>query len=447
MRCPWRLRVEQLLVPGRLEAECAAMRPARVLPPVDGSAAWRLRLSTSYTPSEEGLRLMRVMLESIRDALMVRVPDSNELFVSAMFEPEKIPKLNAIPMLITGLPGLGKTRALQVLKALLEGDGEFSITNGYSNLRSQPIAYASSETTVAPIEVGRQLGASVGQKRLGGKTLADVTRRLNEVFFQAGVGLVVLDELSFRSSGSAGVAAAGLVRKLAALGVPVVYAVNYKLLGKFLALEGEIRRRVLGTVHHVRPDLPGSSCWQHFIKDLCLLSGGVVHSSVLTVEHVTEIWRMTFGIKSAVINLFSLAIDEALARGTAVELEHLRSAFNEDSYYSDRVTMAALSRLAQTGKTDRSDLVYPMRPKDLAKWFGAESALEAERQRTLEDVARKVTESGATLDEQRRLKEIRKKSGEPARDPVLAPVKKPKARKGATVEEILAVEDRLLEML
>jgi hypothetical protein len=280
--------------------------------------------------------------------------DSEVGYISRIYTP---PEVEVSPICLTGLAGVGKSRALDALRKVMPAPSELysSHYNGAVTLLSH--WYASARGKVSGKSLLADFIFSESDRPSGNlaKLLVEVRRRAN----RDGVSLVLLDETQHINTGLGSAKVTDILLTLAAIGPPVVYVCNYSLVHKLLRRNSEDKQRLLSEPRIMLPDLPGSKDWSEYVDECIRVSGGCIRPG--TGDFAGELYRCTFGLKRLAVQLLKQAYVECRSDGRhSIELPDLARAYRSAAYTSNASEVEELHKQAVGNRQSvRLDLDCP----------------------------------------------------------------------------------------
>ncbi len=189
-------------------------------------------LKSVYMPSQQVLRIIVRALAMIRDYyhLHYASPLDYRRGINAL----KSPVPTALPLCLTGLPGIGKTELAKAVMRLIQDQFLADIGEGYAPALLTPGRYVK---VTAGSSLLRILGELVyGEERIGGKlTFDDLSGMGPRKLYRDGLALLILDEMHLIARGTnASVNIVKLLTLAADCGPPQFHISNFRNVGKIM---------------------------------------------------------------------------------------------------------------------------------------------------------------------------------------------------------------------
>ncbi|BAP42471.1 transposition protein, TnsC-related protein [Pseudomonas sp. StFLB209] len=173
-----------------------------------------------------------------------------------------------------------------------------------------------------------------------------------------GISLAILEEMQHLTPGKGVALTTDFLLTMSGIGLPMVYVSNFSLGHKLLQRNQEDTQRLVAQPRVMWPDAPESTVWADFIDACIAASAGRVRSERKVFSH--EIYRGTYGLKRAAIHLIVQAYVQARSQNrNYIELGDIHAAYISSAYYSYRIDVEELERIAIKQKTKRYDLLCP----------------------------------------------------------------------------------------
>lgn len=313
-------------------------------------------LKSVYVPSQQVLRIIARVLAMIQYHyhLYYASPLAYRRGINSL----KSPVPTALPLCLTGLPGIGKTELAKAVMRLIQNQILADIGDGYAPALLTPGRYV---RVTAGSSVLKILGQAVyDEKELGSKLSFDNLSSLGpRKVYRDGIALLILDEMQVFARGSAeSVSIIKLLSMSADLGPPQFHISNFRNVGKIRA--SEVTDRLLAECVVMTPELADDPAEMELRRVYAEVTGGVVPNR-------DDFWSclnaITFRIHRTRIKLLGLAYE--ITRGSArsvISINDLMSAALTSQFAIKREQVRALSKMAIDGKTPRGhkDLECPL---------------------------------------------------------------------------------------
>ncbi|MBA6112386.1 transposase [Pseudomonas asiatica] len=253
------------------------------------------------------------------------------------------PITEGVPICLTGLAGLGKSRTIDALKKVMPVPSEYHSPYFGGALTLESYWYASAE--------GKESGKSLllwflfgGSDRKSGnfdRLLLECRRRA----YRDIVSLLLLDETQHISLGLGTSRIVTILLTLMRIGPPAVFVSNFSLGHKLFKRNNEDKQRLLPEPRIMLPDEVGSEDWKAYANECVRVCGG--HIRTRGRDFAAELHRYTFGIKRIAVHLLKQAYIESRKSGRAwIEMDDLGSAFRSAEFSANAGDVQALNNLA-----------------------------------------------------------------------------------------------------
>ncbi|EHY78855.1 transposition protein, TnsC-like protein [Stutzerimonas stutzeri ATCC 14405 = CCUG 16156] len=342
------------------------------LHPVAAAYQLRSQLTKLYLPTEFVVGLISELL--VHSSLLFSDRYSNERsYAQHVYTPFES---GVVPLCLTGLAGIGKSRALIAIRDYMPGPGTHFSNLMHGEIKNQSHLYASANAKDSARQVIEDLCISLDievSKQVNAAKLLSVCRRQASI---SRVTHIFIDEMQFFTKGNSTDSLAKLLLSVASIGIPTLYLCNFSLLHKLFTRNSEDRHRLLSQPKIMTPDLPDSRDWRLYILACDRALGGVFKGSNEVL--VRAIYDFTFGIKRFVVELITLSY--LIARSLNSErltLDMFRQAYFSVEYTAFRQDVMLLNRQAIENKASRRDLWCPFELPPGYKTRAAEIATES----------------------------------------------------------------------
>ncbi|WP_045485408.1 ATP-binding protein [Pseudomonas sp. StFLB209] len=321
------------------------------LPPMLAAHFLEMTLRRIFLPNQFSLELIAELVGKAAAHSALR-STSEQVFVKEMYYPTPV---ETFPICLTGLAGVGKSATIEALLRALPGPAEFKIDHCMTSLTAESHWYASAKGKSS----GKQLLADfLGIEPTTRENAASLQSRAQQQANMRGISLAILEEMQHLTPGKGVALTTDFLLTMSGIGLPMVYVSNFSLGHKLLQRNQEDTQRLVAQPRVMWPDAPESTVWADFIDACIAASAGRVRSERKVFSH--EIYRGTYGLKRAAIHLIVQAYVQARSQNrNYIELGDIHAAYISSAYYSYRIDVEELERIAIKQKTKRYDLLCP----------------------------------------------------------------------------------------
>lgn len=402
------------------------------LDPLLGGKLLLEKLEEICLPNQFSLSFIQEMIgraESFSRHLFVSERD----YQAGLYNP---PVKAVTPICLTGLAGVGKSKAIEGLRKVLPGPLEVECGHfqGKVTLISHWYASAQDKASLKELFARFVYGSEFPNRGLSmGKLRAACRRKAS----RDGVSLLILDEAQYVTEGSGVALVTSMLLDMARIGVPMLYAANYSLLHKLDGRGSEDKQRLMVEPRDMPPDDPAGQDWKDYVAECVRVSGGQIRAP--QNEFAMELYRFTYGLKRLVVQLLKLAYIECRKAGRRhIGLADINQAYLSLGYSSNRKDVAELVRIAVEGPrgTNRKDLYSPLAAAAAPKSNILPFTLQDRDERS----SAKMIDSSLTAQEREAVKQIEAASRSPQ-----AKASRRKPAPKATAEESQASFAKYLE--
>lgn len=269
------------------------------------------------------------------------------------------PATEVVPICLTGLAGLGKSRTIEALKKVLPAPSDFhsAYFEGALNLESYWYASAEGKESGKSLLLWFLFGDSARKSGNFDRLLLECRRRA----YRDIVSLLLLDETQHISLGLGVAKIVTILLTLMRIGPPAVFVANFSLGHKLFKRNNEDKQRLLAEPRIMLPDEVGSKDWKAYVDECIRVSGG--HIRTRGRDFSADLYRYTFGIKRIAVHLLKQAYIESRKSGrTWIEVDDLGRAFRSAEFTANAGDVQDLHNLAlgdRRLRKSRSDLWCP----------------------------------------------------------------------------------------
>lgn len=332
------------------------IRPAPVgdidhLPPMLAAHFLEMTLRQIFLPNQFSLELIAELIGKAAAHSALR-STSEQIFVKGIYYPTPV---ETFPICLTGLAGVGKSATIEALLRALPGPTELKIDHCVTPLTAESHWYASAKGKSS----GKQLLADfLGIEPTTRENAASLQFRAQQQANIRGISLAVLEEMQHLTPGKGVALTTDFLLTMSGIGLPMVYVSNFSLGHKLLQRNQEDTQRLVAQPRVMWPDAPESTVWADFIDACIAASDGRIRIDQKVFSH--EIYRGSYGLKRAAIHLLVQAYIQARSvNRNWIELGDIHNAYISSAYYSYRIDVEELERIAIKQKTKRYDLLCP----------------------------------------------------------------------------------------
>lgn len=321
------------------------------LPPMLAAHFLDMKLRQIFLPNQFSLELISELVGKAAIHSTMR-SETEQIFVNGLYYPTPS---ETFPVCLTGLAGVGKSATIEALLRVMPGPTEFKIDHCMEPQTADSYWYASAKGKAS----GKQLltdflGIEVSTR----ENVATLKLRTQQQANKRGISLAVLEEMQHLTPGKGVALTTDILLTMSGLGLPMVYVSNFSLGHKLLKRNQEDTQRLVAEPRIMWPDAPESKIWADFIDECITVSDGRIRAEPADFSH--EIYRGSYGLKRAAIHLMVQAYIQARASNrTWVKLEDVHQAYTSSAYYSYRIDVEELERIAIQNKSKREDLICP----------------------------------------------------------------------------------------
>jgi len=403
----WTSRYKEALEPGvikqRAETRGEAVRGVAVLEIEVACQRILLGLQNINLITEQTEAIIRLCIErALAHAQLVYADPTSAL--RAAYEGVALREDN-VPILLTGLAGVGKTRIRLSIQRILAGRKHISIDEAHPLVPLIDYADCVIAQQSSVLEVLKPLAnpeiASGAVKVKRGAISAECARWQRV----CGTCLLGADETQFMAqSETASTLVTRTLLALADVGLPWFFVANYSLIWKLLARPSEAIQRLLGHPVVVLPDPPNSEDWVALVTEFDVVLDEAFEFKL--IDRRVELWNLCAGLKREVVKLLVHAYRIARRVGALkASWPHVMQAFQSVEFSAPRRDINLLIAYAGQGGDLRRDLKCPFDgPEVVARSVVYSDQLRAARASV---VARASIEAAMTAEEKAALDAIR----------------------------------------
>ena len=207
-----------------------------------------------------------------------------------------------VPILLTGLAGVGKSRIRLSLQRILSGNRHISIDDAHPEI---PLV------DYTDCKIGQQSSvlavlSSLARPEIASGGVRAKTNRISALCAswqrQIGSCLLGVDETQFiAQSETANTLITRILLAIAEIGLPWYYISNYSLVWKLLDRPSEAVQRLIGHPIVLLPDPPNSKDWQNLIEEFDVVSEAAFDFKLR--DRSVDLWNMSAGLKRELVKL------------------------------------------------------------------------------------------------------------------------------------------------
>ncbi|WP_018609916.1 hypothetical protein [Uliginosibacterium gangwonense] len=324
------------------------------------SAEFRLGVALEKTvePTDQMRRLLRHFLTIAAEHCIAHYPDE-ETFRRRCYQSNLTEEQPKFLICLTGLSGVGKSGILGALERILNDRHDIIALDNLPSYPVQPLWPMTVKTGVTLPSLLRPFLSEVlkAQKQVLGEDLLQVASKAAHA---RGVSLVFADEFQFIStSQEAHANAAKILLQLSRLGPPLVYCVNYDMVGRLEKRPQQERSRLFKKTLVLYPDSADSADWHATLAAQLGVADELcgTDKSISIARYGEMIHHFTFGIKGFSAKLLLKAYSSARRCGREyISPQDIEMAYKSGGYYAERQDVELLKLQVITGKSQRHDL-------------------------------------------------------------------------------------------
>ncbi|QTD46518.1 hypothetical protein [Ottowia testudinis] len=264
-----------------------------------------------------------------------------------------------VPILLTGLAGVGKSRIRLSISRVLTGRDHVVVNEAHPRVPLIEYADCKIGQQASVLEVLRPLANPEIASGHAKVRRSEISARCAEWQRVVGCCLLGVDETQFMAqSDTASTLITRTLLAVADVGVPWFYIANYSLIWKLLARPSEAVQRLLGHPIVVLPDSPMSEDWQGLMREFGVVLDEAYEFKI--EERSIELWNLCAGLKRELVKLLVHAYRVARQSGaTRVTWCFVLQAFHSAMFSAPRRDVDLLIAHAGQGGELRRDLRCP----------------------------------------------------------------------------------------
>ncbi|AOF86798.1 ATPase associated with various cellular activities family protein [Hydrogenophaga sp. RAC07] len=315
-------------------------------------------LKSVYVPSHQVLRIIVRALVMIQDHYLLHY--ASPLDYRRGINSLRSPVPTALPLCLTGLPGVGKTELAMAIVRLIQDQFLANIGDDYAPALLTPCRYIK---ITAGSSLLNNFGKIVfGDAKNGNKlTFDDLTGMGARKLYREGLAMLILDEMHLIARGTnASVNIVKLLTLAADCGPPQFHISNFRNVGKIMGSGWEVTGRLMTECVVMTPELSDDPAELELRRVYEAVTCGVVPNDGEFWSHLNAI---TFRVHRTRIHLLSLAFEiTRTASRSVISIADLKSAALTSQFAVNRLQVDVLSKMAIDGKTPKGhkDLVCPL---------------------------------------------------------------------------------------
>jgi hypothetical protein len=361
---PWADRILRHMNDPQL-AERLSFRPPPIrglnaMPPETASEAVRDHLRQVYVTSPQKVALVRRVL-GICHAHCLKHYATVEQFTDDLRRDDLRLTKDPVTRMLTAEAGLGKTETAYALVRILGEPDEFFAGNPLQLQRVVGIVVLEVDDNTTRAGVLNALAKAIGYpedyRSGGGHEIKRIRRQLH----QAGVMLIIVDELQFLTqSVSAHALVAKTLHFLRQIGIPLVFIGNFSLGHKLLRRPQEDRQRFLQRPEILLPEAEDEQVFIDVLSEFVRVMDGALDIDP-TRDAPMFHWYTGGNLRlGRVLIELGYAEVRCSARGSAlVSMNDIAAAYNGKDYRAQRQDVEICRRQLVSGKMEREDLWCP----------------------------------------------------------------------------------------
>lgn len=353
-------------------------------PPYLAQDELKLVLESVYIPSAQTLAVIRKALGMIE--FHYRHHYASQIDYRTRISSLTNPLDPVMPMCLTGLPGVGKTKVISALMRLLDKEIVVDLGPGYQPATFLLGRYVKASSASSLLGILKDL--IFGHGKAEGALKLDELRRIGgKKLYRDGCGCVGLDEMQMIARGANAVATIiKLLHTCVELGVPQIQASNFLNVAKIMGSGNEIADRLVAKCIVMTPE-PASDPAE---LDLRMTYEDVTRGVVPKDDAFWSVLdELSFRIHRTRVALLGIAFEiTRMQHRHRITREDLLVAAQTASFAKDMRKVSVLNQMAISGKpvVGHADLVCPL---------GLKLAFPEDAQRQAKTVAHREIEEEA----------------------------------------------------
>lgn len=318
-------------------------------------ACKRLEISLGQTfyPTTQCLDILHQMVGMAHAHCLTTYPNIKG-FLSGIYAKKAPLDEFAVPRLLTGLAGTGKSELLKAFIRIQPDESNAEIGHDHSPFLLRNPWSITVRVKNNPSDIFKELAQT-------DKGSTELVEQCRKIAYRDGIPFLGIDEFQFLTgSGSANTKITQLLMSIGYLGLPWIYFANYSLVQRLLKRPEEDRQRLLANCKVLLPDAPSSEDWA-----LTLEAIKKIAPDVLTFDprkDACDIHLFTAGRKRALKHLLVETFRDVHSRRGEVDLAAMERIYQSHVYARYREESEIIRTQAIQNRPDRSrmDLWCPI---------------------------------------------------------------------------------------
>jgi hypothetical protein len=354
-----------------------------------------MALETIFHPTTQCLATLHKLVGIAHAHCVVTYPNV-KAFLSGVYAHESPLPNFSLPVCLTGLGGVGKSKLMEAFRRIQTPDRETVLDKEHSPFLLCGAWSATIQARSSPKDVLKALAGAEGSP-------AELIKRCRKLGFRDGVPFILADEFQFATgSESANARVTQMLLSLGYIGIPFLFAANYSLLHRLQKRPEEEQQRLLSNCIVLSPDAWNSADWVDTLKAQCTVAPDYIKLD--PDSDAKEFHAYSAGRKRAMAKLILIAFRNEYANGGIVDRRAIRIAYECIDYerYKDQAEILAAQAIQNRQQNNRKDLWCPIR----AELTKTQEFLESSINSRQDNVAKAELEATLTLNERHHVQAI-----------------------------------------